>query len=170
MNDNVIDLCKKLKALCDRGVGGERANANTMLDKLMRKHNITIEDIDGEKKEYSYFKVDKIQSQIFWQIVYSVIGSDFPTFRSKGKPGYKILNITAFEAIEIHAKYDFFWKLYRDELSIFREAFIARNNIYSKNSNSNPKELTKEEIERAIRVSEMAESIKKGNLLKQLKS
>ena len=46
-----IELAKKLKALADRGIGGEKINAEKMLNALMKKHKISIEDIEGEKQE-----------------------------------------------------------------------------------------------------------------------
>ena len=54
-----IDLAKKLKALADRGVDGEKTNAEAMLNSLMKKHNITIEEIEGEELLDFFFKIEK---------------------------------------------------------------------------------------------------------------
>ena len=50
----VLDKAKKLKALADRGVGGEMANAKVMFDKYKQKHSIT-EDELNEYKESSHY-------------------------------------------------------------------------------------------------------------------
>ena len=54
-----IELAKKLKALADKGIGGEKSNAEAMLNNLMKKHNITIEEIEGEKLMDFFFKIEK---------------------------------------------------------------------------------------------------------------
>ncbi len=78
--------------------------------------------------------------------------------------------MTASQAIETHAKYEFYWKIYKEELEIFREAFIARNDIYDPNGKSlKSHELTKEQLARMKRVQGMAESIKEASFRKQLK-
>lgn len=41
----ILDKAKKLKELADRGVGGEKINAKTILDNFMAKHNISIDEI-----------------------------------------------------------------------------------------------------------------------------
>ena len=37
-----MDVIKKLKALSDRGINGEKENATKLLNKLMKKYGITI--------------------------------------------------------------------------------------------------------------------------------
>ena len=59
MNEKYIILAKKLKALADKGIDGERVNAQKMLDTLMRKHNLTITDIEGEKTDDYFFSLNQ---------------------------------------------------------------------------------------------------------------
>ncbi len=40
--DKIIELAKKLKALSERGEGGEKLNADRMLKDLMNKHDISL--------------------------------------------------------------------------------------------------------------------------------
>lgn len=67
-----IELGKKLKALSEQGIGGEKTNAEKMLNSLLKKHNISIEDIEGEKVDYYYFKIKKDDVRLWSQIVKSV--------------------------------------------------------------------------------------------------
>lgn len=46
--DKKRELLQKLKALADRGVGGEKVNAQRKLDEYMRKHGYTLEDLDEQ--------------------------------------------------------------------------------------------------------------------------
>jgi len=119
-------------------------------------------------KKSTYFKVNQKQQEIFWQIVSSVIGKH-TSYVDKKKLGYFLLNITASEAVEIQMKYDFFWRLYQQEFDIWREAFIAKNDIYHPNGNKiETDDLSPNEMERIKRIAEMTQSIKRGVLRKQL--
>ena len=46
MNDNILLLAKKLKELADRGIGGEKQNAEKKLKMLMSKYGITPEMLE----------------------------------------------------------------------------------------------------------------------------
>jgi len=49
MNRNkAIDKAIKLKALADRGIDGEKVNAKSQLERVMREHKLTETDIDTE--------------------------------------------------------------------------------------------------------------------------
>lgn len=41
-----MDVIKKLKALSDRGINGEKENATKLLNKLMKKYGITEEELE----------------------------------------------------------------------------------------------------------------------------
>lgn len=165
----ILDLAKKMKALADKGVGGEKANAVDMLEKIMEKHNLTMEDIEGEKKDHHYFKVSTKQEEIFWQVARSVIGK-CESFINKKKPGYFIFELTALEAVELQMKYDFYWRLYEEEFEIFRAAFIQRNSIFHPDGKQiDPNDLSPKEREKAMRVIEMSQKIKNEVFRKQLK-
>ena len=64
-----IELAKKLKALSDRGVGGEKINAEKLLNDLLKKHGLTIEDVEGEKTDVYCFKASGIYAQLLLQII-----------------------------------------------------------------------------------------------------
>lgn len=50
-----LELLKKLKALADNGVGGERENAQAMLDKLLAKYDISAEALsDDEVSDHGF--------------------------------------------------------------------------------------------------------------------
>lgn len=59
-----IDKAIKLKALAERGVGGEAVNAKAQLERMMRDYNLTATDIDDETEThdagvFGYVKTDK---------------------------------------------------------------------------------------------------------------
>jgi len=173
-----IELAKKLKALAEKGVGGEKINAEKMLNDLLKKHNISIEEINGEKLEDYYFKIiDKYSWTLLYQIVKKVNLSircfgEIPKnkIREYKLKGNYLIECTASEYIEIEAKYDFYLKLYKSELNTFLSAFIEANDLGVDDPNREAKELTGEQIKELYRIQEIASKIKKGEFHKQLVS
>ena len=136
-----IDLAKKLKALANRGIDGEKINAETMLNALMKKHGITIEEIEGEKIEDYYFQVKKEDIRLWHQIIAKVDDSissygEFPknVIKEFSLKGNHMLKCTTSQYVEIEAKLSFYKKLYEEELEIFFIAFLSANDLLVKES------------------------------------
>ena len=49
----------KLKALAERGVGGEKETAKRMLEKHMKKYGIEIESLGEEKKNFQRYSAQR---------------------------------------------------------------------------------------------------------------
>lgn len=171
-----IELAKKLKALADKGIGGEKINAEKMLSLLLKKHKLIIDDIEGEKTENYFFKIKKGDARLLNQIVKRVnhnlsLYGEFPAKKVKqlGLKGNYMTTCTAFEFIEIESMFDIYQKLYNSELNIFYSAFLKANDLLVKSPDcKSTKDLTHEEYEEWLRINEMASKIKKENFRKQL--
>lgn len=169
-----IDLAKKLKALADKGVGGEKTNAEAMLKELMKKHGISLTDIEDEKIEDYYFTLEENEFSLWRQIVGHVNNSiivygKFPKSLMKkyNLTGNYMIQCTASEYIEIEAKNNFYQRLYLEELGVFYKAFIMANHLEAK-SKGKDKEMTPKELEEYYRANRMASGIKVGQFMKQL--
>lgn len=171
-----IELAKKLKALTEKGIGGEKINAIKMLNDLLKKHNITVEEIEGEKLFDFYFTInDKHVFSLLYQIVKKIninirCFGEIPKSKIKSLKlkGNYLIECTSSEFIEIEAKFDFYHRLYKTELDTFLSAFIEANDLGVDNPNREEKQLSKEEYEELLRIKEMASKIKKGEFHKQL--
>lgn len=181
MENKIIDLAKKLKALADRGIGGEKVNAEKMLSDLLKKHNLTIEDIEGEKQEYYFFTIkpnDEINIRLLNQIIKRVnydltlFGPISPQKVNKhGFGGNLIVECTAAEYIEIESMFNIYKKLIDSEYDVFFRAFCTANDLLGQPKKATTtKELSPEEYEKLMRANAMADNIKKENRFKQLKS
>ena len=53
--DKILEKAKKLKALADRGVGGEQINAKDMYEKYCAKHNISVNELNSCQYESSEY-------------------------------------------------------------------------------------------------------------------
>jgi hypothetical protein len=99
--DKIIELAQKIKALADRGIGGEKLNAQQQLKRIMKKYNISTADIEGDKKEFVAFKVKRESCALFDQVVSTVLGVDFELYTDKRKRNCTMLLVTSSEAVQI---------------------------------------------------------------------
>lgn len=174
---SIIDLLKKLKALADRGVGGEKENAQQMLQRLMDKHGISLEDIEGEVKRRRDFFISDEQMKFFKQVVGSVVGREYVYKSRRGDRRKKkliALDLTDADYIEIDAKFDFFWKAWEKDVLLFYKAFVQKNHLYSKPNDDekeedDDREYTAEEKAEFFRMAQMMAGMEKHNFQKQLK-
>nr|DAU15145.1 MAG TPA: Protein of unknown function (DUF2786) [Caudoviricetes sp.] len=56
MKEKTIARIKKLQALAERGVGGEKETAQRMLDKMLKENGITtLKELENEEYEYTLY-------------------------------------------------------------------------------------------------------------------
>ena len=164
--DGKIKLAKKLKALADRGVGGEKDNAWQMLKDLMAKHGLTMEDIEGPKREQRLFTFETDQARIFGQVITHIMGRECQVFGHKRKKNALFTECTNAEFLALQATFEFYWRVYKEELHVFTTAFIHQNNLLPFDAESaNMEEENPEEMEKLRR---MMDGIDKQTIRKQL--
>lgn len=89
MEEKTIEKIKKLQALAERGVGGEKETAQKMLNRMLEKNGISsLEELENEEYEYTLFSYNgKHEIKLLRQCFYKVMGvdSDRTVFRTRGK-------------------------------------------------------------------------------------
>lgn len=170
-----IDLAKKLKALADKGVGGEKTNAEKMLMDLLSKHKLTIEDIEGEKVTMYFFKASgekvALLSQIIKRVSYDLKFYDIPAdvVKRRGLDGSYATECTAAQYVEIESMIEFYWRLYKEELKVFYHAFLDANDLLAQPPvPKTVEELSPEELEKWKRSKQMSSTIKSETHRKQI--
>jgi hypothetical protein len=175
--EKIIALAKKLNELAKKGIGGEKTNAEEMLTKFLKKHNLTLSDVEGEKIEHHWFKLDKRKDeQLFCQITHSVnrdikIYGEFPAKDVKRlqMEGNYFIDCTLAEFIEIDAKFNIYSKLYKEELNTFYHAFCTANDLLVRPKEQiNASELNMDDFQKLVRIRKMAANIKTHQYKKQL--
>lgn len=160
----ILTLLRKLKALADQGIGGEKLNAERMLRDLMQKHNISMEDIEGEQEQEFDFNVPFKYDKLFWQIVGNVIVDWDRRYRSyKHFTRRFSITMTHAEYIEIEAKFDFYCRDFDEQLEIFKSAYIYKNKLTP--SFSEERQAIEDEKEDDIPASERARLFKVGAMM-----
>ena len=164
----ILELAKKLKALADRGIDGEKENATEMLEKFCKKHNISLTDIEEEKSTRHYFKTTKEQSSFFGQIVRYCLGKKAAVYCVYKKKYESGVDCTPSEYLEIRFTFNFYWKAYKAEQKLFYAAFIQKNNLYPTDAETIYISDEKE-IERLCKIECMANGIDKYTIRKAIK-
>lgn len=172
MHDKYHVLAKKLKALAEQGIGGEKYNAQRKLASLMKRYNITDTDIQEDVMTQVRFRVKKEQVKIFSYVYFSVTGWERKLARWKKPPYFMVGEVTAIEELEIRAKFDFYWSLYEHNLDMFISAFVYKNHLFPSSSGSSSDRdipYTSEEKARVRKIIAMMEGIHTVPYLKELK-
>lgn len=175
MDDKIIELAKKLHALAERGVDGEKEAAAKMLDRMMKKHKLTMEMLIGSDVKEHKFKVLATDKKFFIQIVASIMGRNADLYsyvNEKGKYRNLTLNCTAADAVLVEAKFAFFKKAYEKEQAVFYRAFIQQNRLYTKPDDNDEGEddepLTPEQKAELYRMAQMMQGMDRHIFTKQI--
>lgn len=152
---NKQELLKKVKALADFGVGGEKENAQRILAELMKKYNISEEELCEEVVKEFEIKIPKVfkAHELAVQTFYSVVGCKnenkfFSRYKDKNK---RFVFCTSAEFIEFEAKYKFYLHYLKKESERFYGAFVQVNKIFPpislQRENTEQQALTNEDME-----------------------
>jgi hypothetical protein len=173
-----INLLKKLKALAERGIGGEAENAQNLFDRLLKKYGLTVEDIEGESTQFYAFKAGGVNAMLLMQIIkrvnYDLKIYDIPPEKVKALNlgGNIATECTVAEYIEIEQMFKAYKNLYKKENAIFYSAFLTANDLLTippKKKARTTDDLSPEELEKWKRTQAMASKIKTETIRKQLK-
>ena len=172
MNDQLKEKLLKLLQMSKRGVGGEKVNAEKMLQRLLDVNGLKMSDIDDENLERQrvlFGYKTKAERSLVMQILYSVVG-DANFYKPRFGRGV-FADLTPSEKAEAVVKHDVWMRAYREELGVFHSAFIMRNHIYpSKPSGKSEADLTPEQLEKYMKAQKMAKGMTKADVFAQIGS
>ena len=124
MDEKTIQRIKKLQALAERGVGGEKTTAQKKLAKLLKDNGInSLDELQKEEYEYTIFYYNgKHEIKLLRQCMYKVMGakSDRTAYKPYGRR----------QKIEIELEFEFYRNVFYEELSTFMDAFIQAQKIF----------------------------------------
>ena len=181
---------RKMKALADFGIGGERAAAENLIRKLAAKYGMSLDDIDTEiEREHTVEATQAWQRQIFLQLLglmrieqYGDRHADkLNLFMQKRPGGHRgrgksrrltwvkryFTVCTDAQWLELTAKYSVLCADYIKQLKAFPRAFLVRNDLLMPYNPDAP-EPTAEQKEQFAIAEDLATGIKKSLLSKQL--
>lgn len=130
-----MDLIKKLRALAERGVGGEKEGAQKTLERLMKKYNIQEADLSEDVEEDHDFRYrNEYEKLLLRQLFYKIV----PEYKEKvykyrsGRGSKTTIGVTCTkaQALQIQIEYDFYRALWKEEVDFFMDAFIQKHRIF----------------------------------------
>ena len=134
MDDKLIQRIKKLQALAERGVGGEKETAEKMLQRMLEKNGIhSLEELETEEYEYALFSYRGVHEiKLLKQCIYKVLtaAGDRTYYRTRGTRQKIGVYCTKAQKLEIELEFEFYRNLFYEELETFMEAFIQAQGIF----------------------------------------
>lgn len=167
VNEKVQARLRKLLALAQRGEGGEKANAQRMLEKMLERHGLSIEDLNDERRQTRWFPItNTYERKLAAQIMGKVCNTWEPgVYTSKARPKQVGVDVTAAEAIEFELHYDALRKALAEHFADAYSAFVAANCIYPTVESQDASEPP---TERDFRVMAMAGAIPRTRIHQRL--
>lgn len=131
---NREDLLRKLKALSERGEGGEAINATEKLKQLMKRYGMKENDLEDDVREYRDFKYSgHFEGKLLEQIIYMVMGDVQVYCRNRNGrniPNLDVVYCTNAEQIEIQAAFDFYKYHLNAGFEKYYIAFVQREDLF----------------------------------------
>lgn len=134
--ESIKEHLQKILALAEQGYQGEADAARLLLEKLLAKYGMTMEDLAVETKKTVWFEYkQEIERTLLNQIIYKVFGSaNYDAWSRTDKRKCKGFDLTPAQEIEARQLYDFHIANFRAELKTMTErlksAYIAEHDIY----------------------------------------
>lgn len=156
---------KKLQALAERGVGGEKETARKKLNKLLAANNMTESDLNNDKSFYFLFSYkNKLKMRLMCQCIYKVVGLEAQFYRTPGTRNKIGTYCTPAQKLEIELDFEFYSNLFDEEIDILTTAFIDKQNLFPDNAPSvdiDYKNMTPAEMGRLRKMKAYSDNIEK---------
>jgi len=130
MNRNkIIELAKKIKALAEKGKGGERNAAKEKLERICQKYNISESELSISDITKNYYIVinDSNERELLINVCCMIL--DVPGFKWKEKNNCVCINITQPEYENINNAFEYYRDMYNDYKRYLMQGIISRNVI-----------------------------------------
>lgn len=161
------ETLEKLLVLSKCGVDGERENASKLLKKLMKKYNISEEQLNEDLEEWYKFKIkNEFELKLLSQVVYKVVGYGVIVESYRKSKTVYMLYLTPNQKIEIEYLFTIYKNDFSIELEKFYKAFISKNNIFPKNAPQKSSDISYEDY---MQIYNLMSGINRSNIYKGLK-
>ena len=149
----------KLQALAERGEKGEAINARRLLDQLLAKYGVSLEEIveaQEEKQPYTFnVKENGYGFTLFTQCYFNVTNEKRMSYRQRRR--YVTVELTKMQYVELQALYDWHYK--------------QNHRIFGKHGDDNSeeeRELSPEDLQRLLRMLNYMDSMEDTSYYKQI--
>ena len=169
MTNAIEEKLAKILALAERGVGGEKTNAKNILEKLLKKHRLTLDDIVNNstqeltRKEYKYKTAT--ERTLLIQIFVSITNDNHGPYWSRRGTRIIAFDLTVIDHVELKEMYKYYNKLLKEEMSCIVKAFIWKHELHSNQKDKNSSSDKKGNRDNMLRVQGMMSNMKKSDFI-----
>lgn len=171
----------KIKALAERGVDGEQATAQAMLENILTRHNLTLADIEDTAPVRNWVEVSfvgKHERTLMSQVIRKVRqhAGDLPIRQRKRARSSFYVELSAAEHVEVEFVFELMRKALADEFDKVLMAFIHANKLFGpvpergEDEDDKPDARTHEERMRHRQIAHMAMAMSPVDVRKALTS
>ena len=169
----------KIKALAERGVDGEQAAAQAMLENILARHNLTLADIEDAAPVRNWVEVSfsgKHEKTLMTHVILKVRQEPdtFRIRRAKRVRSSYWVELSAAEHVEVEFLFELMRKALADEFDKVLTAFIFTNKLMGPRrerdeDDDKPDTRTHEERMRTRQIAQMAMGMSRVNVTKAIK-
>ena len=172
IDPNILRRLQKILALAKAGIGGEKQAAEHQLHALLRKFNISMEDLENPDQTTSRvgFKfTSEFEIRLLHQIVGWVLSTrNTPSFIRPTKRKMRFYDLTVSQCAEVTVAYNAYKLQMATEMELCFKALVQANGIYAPNDDSEGEPPTSASVEEARKILARAALIDKTKLLRAL--
>lgn len=160
-SNDIRERLLKVLRLAQEGVGGERENAAVLLEKLLRKHSMTMAELEGSAGQATsrafFSAADTDESTVLSQVVVSLFGIGRRMWR--GSKSFDVgLDLTSAEAAALTIAWDVYRAAFADARHALMLGFCFKHGLYAPESGAEA-DRSPEARARAERAIAMAEAL-----------
>lgn len=149
--ERIKEKLRKLLELARQGVGGEKDNAQSILDKLLTKHGLTLDDLDPDVApvESCEFRFgDKWEYDLLIQVIYLVLQTQTIFYREERRNSKKFcIKATKARKLEIDLAYNLYREALKKEQQRLFVAFIHKNRIFGPGADKDDTDVSSKQSE-----------------------
>ena len=166
-NDIKIKLAKIL-ALAERGEGGENTNAREILNKMLSKHGLSLDDIVAKEKDENVVRAyeykQNYEKTILFHCCAKVMNVNSIKWRRRwGKRAIEFM-MGELDHVELSEMYKYYKNLFQEEIEVAIRAFVYKHDLFS-NHDAGEGEGEKLGEERLVRIISMMANMKKAKYI-----
>ena len=169
----------KLYRLAQQGVGGEKENAWSLLEKALKKHGLTLEDIAEEKKQtYKFYYKSSFQRRLIFQVLALLINDEERNHKDVWWYKHPEMNVgaslTKSEYMLASAMIEWHRAQFKKETESIMDdlltAYIAKHDIYPDHCRKSNRKNSDEpfDFEKALRISSMMSGLEDKTYRKRI--
>jgi len=130
MIETIKEQLLKIKALAEQGIAGERETAARMLEGLLKKHGLRLEDLNADAKSLAWFSFETTaDKKLLFQVVAMIARISGGTIEYRVRSRRCGFYLTLVEAADVSAAFSHFKKEWRHEQEKMLAAFMSREEI-----------------------------------------